>query len=419
MKKILLLLAIVISLKGSAQTLDTVSVGASYANQVWYSLENDVQSVHPQNSWDLAFQINGFSASILLNASLGAQLYLYPNGDTASWSTLDTAGINSWTAAYNSTKSWSEGAFNRGVDTSNAFDLGWGQYNFITHQVTGDSLFVWKSANGAIKKIWIERLASGTYYFKVADLNGSNLNQVALAKSNFQGKTFGYYNISQNIILDLEPASSAWDLVFSKYISLIPISSTAFLPYSVSGIRHHENIEVAQVYPVNNPSTYNTYKSASYSSDIDVIGSDWKAFDFSLGYVIEDSTVYFVKRDTIFWKLVMQDFGGSANGNYVFTKEKMSQTTSLIKHNKEVGSFLIYPNPATQRNISLVTDFKNNAKVELRVVNVSGQVVMHKQLQTTGSLQTHYLEFSQLKAGMYIIRLDHPEGSLNQRMILK
>tara|TARA_B100001109_G_C18861191_1_gene474074 strand:+ start:2223 stop:3467 length:1245 start_codon:yes stop_codon:yes gene_type:complete len=414
MKRILLSVFLIASISLSAQVTDTVSVGASYANQVWYSLENDEQGSVALSSWDFGFEISGFTSSIIANTSLGAELYKYPNGDTANWSTLDTSGIATWTAWHNSPTSWAEGAFNQGIDTSNALDLGWGKYNFITHHVTGDSLFVWKSANGTYKKIWIENLASGTYNFKIADLNGNNLKQVAIVKSLFAGKAFAYYHVAQDSIKDLEPAAANWDLIFGKYIDFVPT------PYSVSGIRTNANVQTAKVYPVNNTATYNGYSIANYTYDINTIGHDWKYFDFgTFSYLIEDSTVYFAKIDTVYWKLIMQGFGGSSNGNYIFSKEKISQTTSIVENKEKIGTIMLYPNPSVQRNVSLVTDFKEAAQATLRVLNLNGQAVMQENITVNAGLNTEVLNLENVSKGVYIIRLDHPKGSLNQKLILK
>ena len=39
----------------SAQTLDTISIGAGYTQQVWYKLETDVETKKSNLDWDLAF----------------------------------------------------------------------------------------------------------------------------------------------------------------------------------------------------------------------------------------------------------------------------------------------------------------------------------------------------------------------------
>ncbi|MBL4707247.1 MAG: T9SS type A sorting domain-containing protein [Flavobacteriales bacterium] len=401
-----------------AQTItDTVSIGTGYTDQVWYNLDSGTETSVNGSSWDLGFQINGFSAAILANTAYGAEVYKYPNGDTGNWTNLDTAGINSWTPWHNPSTTWGQGAFNMGKDASNFSDLGWGNYNFITHHVIADSLFVWKTATGVIYKVWIQSLISGSYNFLVADYNGTNVNTVALAKSNFSGKNFGYYSIAQDSVLDLEPASNSWELTFSKYIEDLGI------PYSVSGIRINAGIEAVQVYPINNTTTYDSAAIHTYSSEINTIGHDWKRYNFGTSsYDIEDSTVYFVKIDSVtYWKLVMKGFGGYSNGNFIFEKTKINTITGLFEDKtKQNGSFMVYPNPSLDRNISLVADLPESIKaVQLNVLNISGQLVKSEQLQINNSFDVLSIQLDNLKSGMYFLQLNHESGSISRRLILK
>ncbi len=400
-----------------AQTVsDTVSVGSGYSNQVWYNLNTGTETVVSGTSWDLGFQISGFSSAIIANTAYGAELYKYPNGDTGNWATLDTMGISNWEAWHDPSDTWEWGAFNQGLDTSNAFDLGWGKYNFITHRVTGDSLYVWKTANGAIYKIWIQVLSSGTYYFLVSDYSGNNVDTVALAKSNFAGKNFGYYNIAQDSILDLEPLTSDWDLVFSKYIEDIGT------PYSVSGIRTNIGVEAAQVYPVNS-NTYTNALAHTYSSETNIIGHDWKSFDFGcFCYLIEDSTVYFLKTDTnTYWKLVMKGFTGSTTGEYHFEKTLLNTTTGITKSFiPKNGNVVLYPNPSTSRTVSLVLDLPDGiTTTQLNILNVNGQIIRSEQLQVNSNLEVHALNLENLNSGIYFLQLNHQSGSVTKRLILK
>ena len=413
---LVLISAFVISTK--AQTVsDTVAIGAGYTDQVWYSLENDEIKTVTGTSWDFGLQINGFSAAILANTAYGAELFTYPNGDTANWSTLDTMGMNNWVAQHNPSSTWRQGAFNLGT-TGSFVDLGWGNYNTITHHVTGDSLFVWKTAAGTIYKVWIQNLASGTYNFLVSDYNGTNVDTVALAKSNFSNRNFGYYSIAQDSIIDLEPVDSSWDITFSKYIEDLGI------PYSVSGIRTNIGVEAVKVYPVNNTTTYDSASVHIYSSEINTVGHDWKTFSFGcFCWQIADSTVYFVKTDSAtYWKLVMTDFGGSSNGNFMFEKTKINNIISGLFEDKtkQNGSFMVYPNPAVERNISIVTDLPESIRTtQLTILNINGQVVKDQQLQINSSFDVLSIELDDFKAGIYFIQLNHESGSITRRLILK
>ncbi len=418
MKKKLLSFIIIttFAISVNAQTTDTVSIGAGYTDQVWYNLDTGTKTSVNGSSWDFGFQIGGFSAAILANTAYGAELFIYPDGDTADWATLDTAGINGWEAWHNPSTTWNDGAFNQGKGTGST-DLGWGNYSFITHHVTGDSLFVWKTATGTIYKVWIQSLASGTYNFLVSDYNGNNVDTVALAKGNFSGKNFGYYSIVNDSILDLEPATNSWDLTFSKYIEDLGI------PYSVSGIRTNIGIAAVKVYPVNNTTTYDSASIQTYSSEINLIGHDWKKFNFStFSFDVEDSMVFFVKIDSAtYWKLVMKKFGGSSNGNYIFEKTKINVVTGLFDNQvQKNGTFLVYPNPSVDRNISIVADLPQFIKTaQLNVLNINGQVVQSEQLQINNSFDVLSIQFDNFKAGVYFLQLNHESGSITRKLILK
>jgi len=419
MKKILLSSYLMVAIMSAitAQVTDTVSTGTGYANQVWYNLDNGTETSVAGDSWDLGFQINGFSAAILVNAAYGAELYKYPNGDTSAWSTLDTNGMSSWTAWYNPSNTWQIGAFNMGKNPSNSSDLGWGNYNFITHQVTADSVYVWKAANGAVKKVWIDKLASGTYYFTISNIDGTNQVTKALAKSSFIGKNFGYYSITNDTILDLEPLSNTWDLVFSKYIVDIGV------PYSVSGIRTNANLATVQVYPVNNVPAYDSAAIHNYSGDIDLIGYDWKTFLFScFCYDISDSTVYFVKEDSAtYWKLVMKDFGGSSNGNFIFEKTKINLSTGMFEAELEnQGKLMVYPNPTTERNISLVADLPQGVQTaRLNITNSKGQLVKSEEVRIRSSFDVLTVQLDDFKTGIYFVQLRHKKGVAQAKLILQ
>ena len=62
------------------------------------------------------------------------------------------------------------------------------------------------------------------------------------------------------------------------------------------------------------------------SSDLDVIGYDWKVFDFDLGFVVDENRVYIIQdTDSDLYKLVFTSFYDSEGnkGNPQFTYQKL------------------------------------------------------------------------------------------------
>lgn len=414
MKKTLLttLCLLAISLTNAQTIIDTVSIGAGYANQKWYSLQNDEQGFAPKNNWDIAFDPSGFGTSIHINSVIGTMLWTYPSADTTGWATVDTTGINTWKPKYNSDTSWVIGAFDKGAITSNANDVGWGIYNSITHIITGDSLFVIKLSNGAYKKLWIINCTGTGYNFKYADLNGSNLQTKFISKSAYANKIFGYYSLQTNTALDREPVTTAnWDLLFTQYTAFVPT------PYTVGGILSNKGVKVAQADNVSNPVTFNNWFGQTYKTAINEIGYDWKAFTSS--WLIAQDTVYFVKSKTgDYWKMRFTGFGGSSNGNYIFSKEKLS--TVGIKENNDVkASISIYPNPSNGSNVTLLYDLENNyTNAELNVIDITGKLILRETLNNTIGFYSHTINTQNLKAGVYVVSIQLNNSTIQQKLIV-
>ncbi len=146
---------------------DSITMGAAYADEVFYSLENGIVKTSPRSSWDIAFSTNPMSSTILTNEGYGVELYAYPNGDYSAWESIDTTGLYQWPVLYNSDTSWYYGAFDRN-DLGHP-DYGWGVYNMQTHDVMGDSLFIIKTGDGTFQKIFIEKRAamSNSFYHQI------------------------------------------------------------------------------------------------------------------------------------------------------------------------------------------------------------------------------------------------------------
>lgn len=416
MKKNLLFLCFVcIFQQFNAQVIkDTVSVGAGYANQVWYSLQNDDQGSSPKNNWDLAFGIGGMGYSIYTNSATGTTLWPFAKKDTAGWATLDTAGIKTWPTQWNSDTSWVKGAFDRYANPNDQYDLGWGKYSIITHTVTGDSLYVIKLANNSYKKLWIQSLISGVFTIRFANLDGSDDVITQITKAPYSTKNFVYYSIQNKAIVDREPAKTAWDLTFTQYTTFIPTA------YTVTGILHNIAVRVADVRQVNDPSTYTSWPNHTLKSAINEIGYDWKTFSLSTNtYTIEDSLVYFVKSGNDIWKVIPTGFGGSANGNFMFTKEKLKVTGIEDVRGNTAASLSVYPNPSNGENTTVVYNLENDAQTAvLKVIDLSGRTVYMEALKNNSGLYTTTLNLSGFNAGMYILNLEVDGNHTQQKLII-
>ena len=213
-------IAIFLAASVSAQNLteDRVVMGASYENDVFYSLEDGIVKESPRKNWDIAFGTGVFDATIITNGGAGVKLYAYPKGDITAWDDVDTTGLYQWKVLYNSPKSWfGEGAFNQ--NSTGGFDYGWGIYQQNNnHKVVGDSLFIIKTGDDYLKlRIDEKDSKPNIYRFTFANLDGSNEIHRDIEMNPYTAKDFLYFSLANDEIQDREPTED-WDLLFTLSI---------------------------------------------------------------------------------------------------------------------------------------------------------------------------------------------------------
>ncbi len=412
MKKGLLLSFLAFAGFSNAQLVnDSVSMGAGYANNIWYSLENDEQgTAQAANNWDLALAttINPTSplaSSILFNSKVG-MIYAVPGSDGTDLATADTTGMSSWTPLYNSDVTWGEGALN--VPGVAHPDYGWGLYDGVGHTgFAARRVFALKYTNGSVKLFTVSMAFSDMSYtieYSNADHSGTGSSTVAIAP--YSTKNFVYLPVG-GAVIDREPASASWDLLFTQYIA-------SGLPYpynTVTGVLHNVGVEVAEVHPVNNPETDMSFETAAYSEDINTIGYDWKTYSGS--YIIADSLVYFVKdKDGDYWRLIMTGFTGSSLGKTNFKKEKVA-SLSIAENNQLVSG--IFPNPAVN-SVTILIDSKSNAAV--KVLNMAGQVVFEN-TATSNALEAMNISTADFTNGVYLVQVSNGAATSTQRLVIQ
>ncbi len=71
---------------------DTLVMGAFYANEEYYSMENGSAGLVARDFWDIGIKSGVFTSSITANSTMGVELYTYPNADTSAWNPATSTG---------------------------------------------------------------------------------------------------------------------------------------------------------------------------------------------------------------------------------------------------------------------------------------------------------------------------------------
>lgn len=294
----------------------TITLGASYANDVYYSLKNGVVSTISRTDWDIAFSVSTRSSSIIINEGANVALWVYPK--TWTWATpSDTTGIKTWTSRVrNSNTDWEIGAFN--ANATSHPNYGWGNYNETSHNIVnadGGALFIIKLRNGSYKRVWIETKFSSAqkYTFRYSNIDGTNAQTVTeMSLVGYKGN-YGYYSLQDNqLIVNREPDKSTWELLFTKWEDV-----NSGQPYIVTGVL--QNIGIKAVDLTTTDFTNIVYTTDQFSSEINTIGYDWKTPPMSGPWVVLNNKAYVVRnaagKDYL---IVFKTFVGSSTGVLTF-----------------------------------------------------------------------------------------------------
>lgn len=406
----------------------TIDITDDRTQDAYYDFqENQAVNIKSDN-WDISFMNSVFSA-IRINGGHGVRLWHVTDGSVDDFNQpLDTTGkFDIWEEQFNSTEEWAIGAFNLGNNgySEGTGDFGWGQYSQT--EITGTELFVIKLRNGDYKKIAIDELSAGTFYFFYSDLNNENIENVEFSKLDYLDKMNGYYDLEKGEEVDREPMKEDWHLVFGKYIQIVE-GEGVVQPYPVVGVRSNEKIKVAQLDDVEIvDDKFELPSEINFTNMITEIGHDWKELNFStFEYDMVEGRVYIAQK---FAKNENQDevpvsepvairFTEFVGGSVTFKTDAVSLS---VKHNNYDNSqFAIYPNVVSKGdNINMIYSGTDMGVANLSVYSSTGGLVINKSVELNKNLQISDINASNMSAGVYFVRIENNNSIYTQKFIVK
>ncbi len=409
-----------------AQTVSQISSGAGYGKQAFYSLSTDKSTTVDNAAWDIAFSVYGQQdAGIFVNEASSTtvkaiELYKAPSNVFAD--KIVEADVKD--RLYNDEQSWAYGAFNTDRDLTNNFDYGWATYNTTTKLVEGKKVFVLKLRGATAtsiptyRKLEIQNLNLTKYTFRHANLDGSDEKTATIDKKDFAGKTLAYFSLTTGASVAVEP-STPFDMLFTRYTSIIDQNGSGPTPYVVLGILTARGVQVAKATGIDpakvNPKDYNN----AYVKNIDVIGSDWKTFNLPASkWELPQDRVYFVKQtDGTIWKLFFVDFEGSATGTGTFEKTNLGKLLAINDISSDI-KFNVFPTIA-QNTVNVAFETAQNENVQINLFDLSGRNVMSQKITTTTGFQVYDFDVNNLQSGSYIVHLTTKNGTAARKIIVE
>lgn len=422
-KSLLFLLSLFTGAAVTAQedyTTVTIPLQAGYTNQVYYKFADNTQTAIPTNTWDLALLRNSTMATgIRINDARGIQVF-EASSDVNDWAAINITEESNWTPLYNEETVWETGAFDNGSAT-----YGWGEYNPATHHVTGSVIFVLKYTDNSYKKIIIEDYFGG-YTLRYADWNDTEWGAdetITVSNSQNYDNMFNYFSLESNTTVAVAPADENWDLVFGRYYGNIGSADEPTM-YLVTGVLHNsETVSVAEMDETGNTETDPAAPSDElFTDEINTIGDDWKSFNMdTFTYDINPEKTYYVKHsDGNIYRMYFTSFEGTATGNLSFNYKNITAAAGLDEVNQSV-SFGLYPNPATEKKVTLLYNLDNNAatKSTVAIYTVTGAKVFETQIADHPGFYGKELNLSHLTAGIYIVQMKAGSYQQSKKLVIK
>lgn len=267
---------------------DTVSLTDSYQYQEYYNLhDSSVVGSNIRSIWDLGFESSPDGWRVILNTSCFMKS-AYLSGQDFGTAVDTTGAIWMFSPSDGSADSVVVGKWFtvNGNDT-----LGSNRLLLIDRGVDV------KGNPRGFCQLTIDSLVKGTYYFRIAAMNGTNPKSYAISK--VEGVNHVLFSISNPTATITEPRNTSWDLLFTQYTTLLFTDVGDPYPYLVTGVLLNPKstlVAIDSITPFQDIN-FEIAQSMNFTKQADIIGYDWKEYSFTSGTYTVNSGISYVIRD--------------------------------------------------------------------------------------------------------------------------
>jgi hypothetical protein len=409
----LVLAAFAYQAKAQCTATDSTLMGAGTANDVYFSLKNGTISTVSNTNWHLAFSVQSYtsptnpavSVAIRVNsAGNGTVVKRLDNANPANWRSIDTAGLTALPQQLDSDSTWNLSAFTAGYDFKGAImDFKWGTYNQNTHHINGTKVFILQNADaGLAKKVFVKQLFYDSLWnVIISNIDNSDSVNITINKRHYPNRMFVYYNASTKQVMNREPAIGSWDLLWTRYVAAIK-GPDGNLFYHVTGVLSNPKVLVEQNLGKKCNGVWLSTKTSKVDPSISAIGHNWKTAT-GPAYAVTDTFVYFIKgQDARMHKLSFLSFVRDTQAKTVMN---IYEATTGIDEIRKI-KMMVFPNPS--HGI-----FHVNPEMQVNSVNVVD--MLGRTVYSTDKGST--IDIAEMADGLYIIRVNTPEGVYHQRIL--
>ena len=268
----------------------TVEMGQYYMTQSYFDLgTNQNVSFNSKDIWDLAFSCNDSNIIIRLNSAKFMKAAF--TNDTAFFSVSDTSNLK-----------WSFDVASGNIDSlaiQNWYEIGPTDTTFSQKTYIIDLGINALGILQGVRKIKFLSYKNNIYRVQSAHLDNSDLQYYDIAKNSLYNYTQLKLEGAQGAV-QLEPKKDNWDIFFTQYTDILKTDLGELYPYLVTGVLINE-YKIRAMLETNldfETTTLDDINLLDFQNNANVIGYQWKKYDFTAG-IYEVNTQYtYIIRDT-------------------------------------------------------------------------------------------------------------------------
>jgi len=267
-----------------------IEMGENYGEQLFYDLNtNSIVSQNPRTAWDIAFSSVENEKIIKLNS--GRFMFAAESNSSKFEEVTDTAGLKfAWD--YPNNKADSQALY---------------QWELSDKVYVLDMGFDLDQSSLGFVKIKFSLVSENEIAFSYMNLDGTNPGSGTLTKN--ADYNYVYYSFLDHKQVDIEPKKEEYDLYFGQYIFYFEVEDKAYYvngvllnPHKVEGLtRFKQSYEEISI---------DDFTENELSTQADIIGYNWKYFDFQASrYEIVPDRNFIIKDvEGFYYKLRFTSF---------------------------------------------------------------------------------------------------------------
>lgn len=276
-----------------------VPLGENYEDQVYINfMDSNIEKSRVKNaSWDLAFDCNPQGNRVMINGGKGVLISVAGKGDflktinlnELKWRWDESSGGDSIAL-----RNWCNPFDGKSLDSIYIIDRG-----------------IESAPVGRYFQFKLSRTIGGHYCISVADLSGHFLKAVDIEKVPYKNQV--YFDFTTLSSRNFEPNNNEWQFCFLR-CRWIYYEFNPPLLYTVTGIHiNPKTVTVAIDSTLNFESiTKKSVQNLVYKYQRDVIGFEWKLYDFNQGRYTTRKYVSYIFRtqgpNPVYYKLRFTDY---------------------------------------------------------------------------------------------------------------